>query len=364
MLGYIEGFFIVLAVMIVMVVTHELGHFTAAKRLGIKATEFFVGFGKRIWSTKKGETEYGIKWILIGGYVKILGMNPDEEISEEDFPRSYRGSPIWKRAVVIFAGSFVHLMLAVLIMFMTFWIMGVPVYDANNTLSSVGDGTPAAEAGLGAGDTVTAVNGQAVENWEELRGYIVDHPAETVQLTVERDGSEVVLQTTLATNSEGQGYLGVSPDSVQVGTEDYGFFESMKETGIWFGKAVHGAAYSFYKIFTPSVWKQLLGISEPTIERPVTVLGASRIAGDYADLGTFYFLNFIAFILLFLALVNLLPLPPLDGGYLLVLLIEKVRGKEVDLRKLYPISVAVLLFFGTLFLLSLRLDIFNPINLP
>ena len=203
-----------------------------------------------------------------------------------------------------------------------------------------------------------------MDDWEELRGYIIDHPGEQVQLTVERDGEETFLDTTLGTNSQGQGYLGVSPESEQVDTEDYGFFGSIKQTCIWFGKATWGAAYSFYRIFTPSVWGQLIGVSEPNNERPTTVVGTSRIADDIADEGTFVFLSFISFILLFLGYVNLLPLPPLDGGYLLVLLIEKVRGKEVDLRKLYPISVAVLAFFGTLFLLSLRLDFTNPINLP
>jgi membrane-associated protease RseP (regulator of RpoE activity) len=138
----------------------------------------------------------------------------------------------------------------------------------------------------------------------------------------------------------------------------------LKQTAIWFGKAVWGAAYSFYRMFTPSIWKQLLGISEPTVERPVSVVGASRLAGDFFDQGAFIFLNFLAFILLFLAFVNLLPLPPLDGGYLMVLLVEKVSGKEVDLRKLTPIAVVVLGFFVVLFLLTLRLDIFNPINLP
>jgi membrane-associated protease RseP (regulator of RpoE activity) len=369
-LGDVLYVLIVFLAIILMVITHELGHFTAAKLTGIKATEFFVGFGPRIFSFRKGETEYGMKWIMVGGYVKILGMNPDEEVSEEDFPRSYRGSPIWKRAVVIFAGSFVHLMLALIIMFTAIWALGIPVYDATNTVNGVaatmGDGTesPSAIAGLEPDDTITAVNGEPVSSWDELRGFIVDHPGEPVTLTVERGGEEVFLETTLATTDAGEGYLGIVPQTELVDTEDYGFFGSLKQTAIWFGKAVWGAVYSLYRMFTPSIWKQLLGISEPTIERPVSVVGASRLAGDFFDQGAFIFLNFLAFILLFLAFVNLLPLPPLDGGYLMVLLVEKVSGKEVDLRKLTPIAIVVLGFFIFLFLLTLRLDIMNPINLP
>lgn len=360
----------VLLAIILMVVTHELGHFTAAKLTGIKATEFFVGFGPRIFSFRGGETEYGLKWILVGGYVKILGMNPEEEVSEEDFPRSYRGSPIWKRAAVIFAGSFVHLMLALIIMFTAIWSLGIPVYDATTTVDGVaatmddGSQSPSAAAGLEPGDTIQAVDGEPVASWDELRGYIVEHPGRAVTLTVQRAGEEVALQATLAATASGDGYLGIVPRAAVVETEEYGFLASLGQTAVWFGRAAWGTAYSLYRMFTPGIWKQLLGISEPTVERPVSVVGVSRLAGGFFDQGAFIFLNFLAFILLFLAFVNLLPLPPLDGGYLAVLLVEKVTGREVDLRKLTPIAAAVLGFFLLLFLLTLRLDIFNPISLP
>jgi len=361
----------VLGVVILLVITHELGHFTAAKLVGIKVTEFFVGFGPRIWSIRRGETEYGIKWLLVGGYVKILGMNPDEEVSEEDYSRSYRGSPIWKRAVVIFSGSLVHLLLALLIIFTAIWVLGIPVYEAGTTVAEValtlpdgGGDSPAALAGLRVGDRILEIGGEQVSGWEQIREFILEHPGEEVALKVEREGELLTLQARLARRDDGAGYLGVSPRAERVGEEKYGFAGALGETGEWFGRASYGVAYSFYRLFTPAVWKQLLGISSPTVDRPVTVVGASRIAGEFAQEGAFFFLNFLAFILLFLAYVNLLPLPPLDGGYLLVLLVEKLRGRPVDLRKLYPIAVAVLAFFGVLFLLTLRLDITNPINLP
>jgi membrane-associated protease RseP (regulator of RpoE activity) len=370
-LGYLLNVVIVLGVLILMVVAHELGHFTAAKLTGIKVTEFFVGFGPRIWSFRRGETEYGFKWLLVGGYVKILGMNPDEKVSEEDFPRSYRGSPIWKRAVVILSGSLVHLVLALLLIFSAIWLLGIPVYDAGTTVADVAqtmpDGataTPAAAAGLEEGDRIVSVDGNEVSSWDELRSYIVEHPGAEMTLQVEREGEDLELRTRLADREDGGGYLGVSPRAELVEKERYGFAGSLGKTVEWWGRASYGVGYSFYRLFTPGVWKQLLGISQPGIDRPVTVVGASRIAGDFAEQGAFLFLNFLAFILLFLAYVNLLPLPPLDGGYLLVLLVEKLRGKEVDLRKLYPFAVAVLAFFGILFLLTLRLDITNPINLP
>ncbi len=361
----------VLGVVIVLVITHEFGHFTAAKLTGIKVTEFFVGFGPRILSFRRGETEYGMKWLLVGGYVKILGMNPDEQVSEEDYHRSYRGSPIWKRAVVIFSGSLVHLTLALLMIFAAIWMLGIPVYRAGTTVAEVaqtlpgesGD-SPAALAGLRDGDRILAVDGWEVADWDQLREFIVDNPGEEVELRVEREGETLTLQAQLARRDDGSGYLGISPRAERAGEERYGFTGSLGKTGEWFARATYGVAYSFYRLCTPGVWKQLLGVSRPTVDRPVTVVGASRIAGEFAEEGAFFFLSFLAFILLFLAYVNLLPLPPLDGGYLLVLLVEKVRGKPVDLRKLYPVAVAVLIFFGMLFLLTLRLDITSPVSLP
>ncbi len=367
--GAITQVVMVILAIIVLVLTHELGHFIAAKLTGIRATEFFIGFGPRIWSFRRGGTEYGIKWGLVGGYVKILGMNPEEEVKPEDWPYSYRGSPIWKRFLVIFSGSMVHFLLALLVIFIAIWALGIPNWEkATTTVGVVGefmmDGetpTPSSQAGLKNGDRIVSVDGEEVRDWVELRQYIVDHPGKRIVLDVEREGEIIPLETTLATTEEGTGYLGISPRPYM---DKFGFLGSIKQSFVWLGKATYGVFYSFYRLVTPSVWKQLLGISEPNLERPVTVVGATRLAGQAAQEGAFYLINFFAFIMLFLAYINLLPLPPLDGGYLLVLLVEKTAGKEVDLRKLYPIAVTVLVFFGLLFLLTLRLDITNPINLP
>ncbi|MDD5666596.1 MAG: site-2 protease family protein, partial [Actinomycetota bacterium] len=123
-MGVVLTVFIVLLVIVFLVVVHELGHFTAARLAGVKCPEFFVGFGPRIWSTKRGDTEFGIKWILVGGYVKVLGMNPEEEISPEDFPHSYKGVSYWRRVWIIFSGSLTHILLAGIILFFTIRFIG------------------------------------------------------------------------------------------------------------------------------------------------------------------------------------------------------------------------------------------------
>jgi membrane-associated protease RseP (regulator of RpoE activity) len=361
-------FFSALGVIIFLVITHELGHFTAARLAGVKCPEFFIGFGKRIWSTKRGDTEFGIKWILAGGYVKVLGMNPEEEISPEDFPHSYKGVSYGKRFWIIFSGSLVHILLAILIMFFTIWLIGYPNLDrGSNTLASVGqymdesgeEETPAYAAGLQEGDTILAMDGQEVSEWEEVSSFIVEHPGQEVTLLIERDGQEMELKTQLAKLDNGNGYLGVSPEFYM---EEYSFTGSIVKTGKWFGEATWGVFYGVYRIFNISTFKQLFGISPPTEERPQTVVGITYTAGQLLDAGVFYLLYLLALICLFLAYLNLLPLPPLDGGHLAVLFWEKTTGREVDMRKLYPVAVAVLSFFIILFLLALRLDIMNIIN--
>ena len=355
-----------LAAVILMVITHELGHFVAARLVGVKASEFFVGFGPRIWSTKRGETEFGIKWILVGGYVKILGMNPEEPVSPEDWPHSYKGVSRARRFWIIVSGSLVHMLLALLIAFLTIWLIGVPVLT--NAVGSVGEyieetgvETPAHLAGLQPGDVILSMDGEDMRDWEDVRDFIIANPGQEVEVLVEREGRETALVVRLAELEDGRGFLGISPEP---GKENRSFFATFAETGRWYLEYSKGVFYSIYRVFNLSTLKQLLGLAEPTEERPMTVVGITRVAGELAGEGVYYFLNFLAFILLFLAYINLMPLPPLDGGHLLVIFMEKITGKEIDMRKLYPVAVAVLTFFAMMFLLTLRLDITNPVNLP
>ncbi len=353
--------------LVFIVVAHELGHFVAAKLSGVRVDEFFVGFGPKIWSTKRGETEYGFKWIPAGGYVKVAGMDPNEEISAEDLPHTYKGVSRWKRFFIIVSGSGVHIILALIIAFMAICLLGLP--DENhpsNTLAGVeqtladGSPSPAAQAGLQPGDTIVSINGTPVPDWNTLSEYIRAHPNEQVSMDVQRNGQDLMLTATLADNN-GAGFLGISPVFPVV---HYGLGSSFGQTVRYWGTASWGAVYGFYRVFNLSTLKQLVGINPPTNERPVSIVGISRLTGEVAHQGLRQLLLFISFLLLFLAYVNLLPLPPLDGGHLLVLAVEGISGKEIDMRKLYPVAVVVIAIFALLFVLTLRLDITNPIKLP
>src|ERR1700760_374515 len=197
---------------------HEAGHFVTAKRFGMKCTRYFVGFGPTLWSTWRGETEYGIKALPVGGFVKIVGMTSLDEVDPEDEPRSFRRAPGWQRLIVLAAGSFMHFVIAAVLIFGL--ALGIGVENDNTTnLGTVatcvptneqaltsgaactsGEAkSPAVVAGLKVGDQVTAFNGAPVSNWTQLSNEILKvKPGTPVSLTVERDGPPLTLHTALA----------------------------------------------------------------------------------------------------------------------------------------------------------------------
>lgn len=364
----------VVLVLIFLVITHEAGHFIAAKLCGIKAEKFYVGFGPEIWGFDKGETRYGINWILAGGYVKICGMDPYEEIPEEDIPRSYREAPYWKRFAVVISGSLTHIVMAFLIVFAAYSIIGIPDYDRGSNvveivsqqieLDGVEITSPAASAGMEPGDEIVSMDGNRFDSWADTRLYIMENPGKEVEITVLREGSEVRLRTELAQyeeDGEAVGYLGISTGPYM---EEPGVPTAFVRSCEWMGTVTGNVFYGIYRLFSLTTFKQLLGLSPPTIERPVSIVGISRIAGDLAERSVFDFLIFISVIMMFLSYINLLPLLPLDGGHILIIVYEKITKREVDLKKLYPVAYAVIFFFIILFVLTLRLDITNPIQLP
>ncbi|MGH2736232.1 MAG: M50 family metallopeptidase, partial [Actinomycetota bacterium] len=194
------GIIIFIAAILVVVMIHELGHFLAARRYGFKATQLFLGFGPTLWSTTRGETEYGVKALPLGGFVKILGMNPYEEIAPEDEPRSYPNKPRWQRALVIVAGCATHWVVAFVALMITAMTLGFPTLTttvASADTGNAGETTPASQAGFEAGDDIVAIQGDPVDDWEDVRGFIRDNPGESVTFTVERDGSRQELEVTL-----------------------------------------------------------------------------------------------------------------------------------------------------------------------
>ncbi|HEX9694420.1 MAG TPA: M50 family metallopeptidase [Actinomycetota bacterium] len=363
------AFFVALVVVIVI---HEAAHLGMAKWFGIKVEEFFVGFGPRLWSFRRGETEYGIKAIPAGGYVKIAGMNPYQETPEEELPRTFGAKPIWQRALVIAAGPATHFVLAFLCFALWLGIVGefTPtdpvVADISTTLN--GTPSPAAQAGLQAGDRIVGVDGIDHPTSDELIRYTQSHVGAPVMLTLLRDGREftVTLTPVLSTvKGERVGRIGVG---LAYGRDRKDVVGSIAGGARLVGSTLVSAVELIGGVFSPEgisrIGQLLFTDAGRRPSDPVSVVGAGRVAGQIAASGQFWdILQIFGGINVFIGFLNLLPLPPFDGGHLAVLAIEKVRGKKVDMRKLVPISAAVAAFFVLMFVAILYLDIAKPVNL-
>jgi membrane-associated protease RseP (regulator of RpoE activity) len=364
MLGVV--FFIVAILGSVML--HEAGHFVTARWSGMKVSEFFVGFGPRVWSFRRGETEYGIKALPLGGYVKIAGMNPYEEVAPEDLDRVYRAKPAWKRAIVLSAGSIMHFVIAFVIFVGIFAFAGIRG-EPTLTIEEVAAGTPAAEVGFRAGDVIERVNGVAIATWADVVEIIREHPEERIQIEILRDGEPLTLApkiSTLPGEEPPVGFLGVGPEQPLV-TEPLPIaFKEAGESVVFLAK---GSVGSFFKLFTPSSFGDLFAQATGKEERPadgaVSIFGAGAIAKDLSDEGRWRdLLGMIASLNVFIGVFNLVPLPPLDGGHLAVLTYEKIRGRQVDMAKLAPVTMAVLFVMLSLFILLFAGEIVNPPSLP
>ena len=358
-------------ILLVVIPIHELGHMLVARRFGFKVTEYFIGFGPRLWSRKRGEIEYGVKAIPAGGYVKIAGMNPYETIAPEDLPRAYGSKPIWQRALVILAGPGSHFLVGAVLYFALFASYGnldtnkVVVGDVAPTLS--GDVSPAKEAGLQVGDVVVRVGDLSNPTPYTLGRYVTryagQHPNEPLVYVVERDGRTITLRIVPKLVEE----QGVTKGRIgfTLGPERLSLPEAAVVSGRWVGRATWNSVAAIPKIFTQGVGRTFTVLFSDESRRPddpVSLVGVSRqigVAGDRGDWALF--LGFAAYVTVFIGVVNLVPLPPLDGGHLLLLVWEKLTGRQADYRKLVPISAAVIVFLSIFAIATVFLDITQPL---
>ena len=351
---------------------HEFGHFITAKKFGIKVDQFFIGFGPSLWSVKKGETEYGVKALPFGGFVRIAGMNPFEEIAPEDSARVFKAKKPWQRAIVLSAGSFTHFMLGLVILVAILAAYGEPapstrIGDVQKTFE--GKPGPAAAAGIKVGDVLVSIQRQPIRRWDDATSILHSSAGKVVTIVVRRGDKLVDLHPRLADHSPNLppgnhvGYLGIGSAIV---THHYGPLSAITTAGKDVGQGMWLSLQALGKLFAPSsihrLFSQVAGNRPRTIEDPSTVVGITGQAGGLLGHGNIAgFLSLIAYFNIFIGTLNLLPLPPLDGGHLAVLAYEKIRRRDVDMRKLIPITVTVISIFGSLFLLLLYLDIVRPL---
>ncbi|WP_328430403.1 M50 family metallopeptidase [Streptomyces sp. NBC_00443] len=410
---------------------HELGHLSTAKLFGIRVPQYMVGFGPTIWSRNKGETEYGIKAIPFGGYIRMIGMFPPgpdgrlearstspwrgmiedarsaafEELKPGDHTRLFYTRKPWKRVIVMFAGPFMNLVLAVAL-FLTV-LMGFGIQQQTTTVSSVSPcviaqtqnrdeckasdpKSPAAAAGMKAGDKIVSFGGVPTEEWNSLSDLIRDSAGKEVPIVVDRKGEQVTLHAKIATNQvvkkdaagayvEGEyikaGFLGFS-SATGVVKQDFGDSVSWMTDRV--GEAVDSLIALPSKV--PALWDATFGDGERAPDSPMGIVGAARVSGEIAtldipasqQLATFVFL--LAGFNLSLFLFNMLPLLPLDGGHIAGAMWESLRRNTAkvlrrpdpgpfDVAKLMPVAYVVAGIFVCFTLLVLVADVVNPVRI-
>jgi regulator of sigma E protease len=334
-----------------LIVLHEAGHFFAAKATGMRVERFFLFFGPTIWSIKRGETEYGVKCIPLGGYVKITGMNPEEEIPPEVAHRSYYRQDVWKRIVVVAAGPAVNIVLAFAILFGVYWANGQT--EIQQSVGEVRKGTPAAKL-LQPGDEIVAIDGKrfsgltTVDRLERFGDTVGAHKcagkqvdgcvaATPVQLEVRRNGElkEITVYPRYDEEAE-RALVGFSYGSENI---EIGPGTAVKEAGDAIWEVASGTFRVFTRLYDEEERKQVSG-----------VVGISDVGHQVIETGLEKSLLLLALVSLSLGLVNLLPILPLDGGHIFWSLVEKVRGRPVSLRVMerataVGIAIVLLLFF-------------------
>jgi membrane-associated protease RseP (regulator of RpoE activity) len=408
--GYFGGlpWLVTIAAFLIMIFLHELGHYLTAKWSGMKVTEFFLFFGPKLWSFRRGETEYGIKLIPLGAYVRIIGMsNMDNDVAPEDEHRTYRQQSYPKRLLVVSAGSLMHFLQALVLFFVAFSILGVsgngelarrlggeqPPAEAW-VIGNVSEGSGAEAAGLQPKDKVLSISGDPVATFDDV-GPLVRHRAgDTIPIVVQRDGKQLTLEATLTARPDDAsvGFLGIGPTDPpmpEVRADPVtGAIESVRVTALGIkdtttnlvGFFTHGLGDFSRSVADgssaqgPTVGSGSGGSSGPRPagagdeNRLISLPGVARIGAALTEEGMGEFLVFLALINLSLGVLNLLPLLPLDGGHVAIATYERIRsigGRRhmADVSRLIPITYAVVLFFVLIGVSSIYLDFADPIGL-
>ena len=363
------------------VMIHEFGHFITAKRYGMKVSEFFLGFGAKIWSTQRGETEFGIKAIPAGGYCKIEGMTPGDQMPEGEESRAFYTAKSSRKLIVLGAGSFLHFVLGYLLLFVLF--AGIGTNQLLPVINEVVKGSAAQSAGLLAGDEVLSINGKQVKDWYNDVKAIRNSNGAPLTLVIKRGNEEVTI-TAAAKMEDVDGtkryVLGIIND---VGIKRAGPVTALKNSAIVTKDFLFESVKSLIKLPSkiPALWGQTVGGQTRDPNGLVGVVGVARVSGQAIGSDSLSvteristFILIIASLNIFVGLFNLLPILPLDGGHMAVAIADEIRAffarlrgrprpAAIDVTLLTPITMVVFVILAALTVLLLVADVVNPVVL-
>jgi membrane-associated protease RseP (regulator of RpoE activity) len=392
---------VVILGIVVMIFLHELGHYVTAKRAGMKVTEFFIGFGPKIWSFRRGETEYGLKVVPAGAYVRIIGMNNLDEVDPVDEPRTYRQKSFPKRLLVVSAGSLMHFAQAFVLLVILLGVVGFPGRSVANPpdrapawqINTVEDDSAAQAAGLKEDDLVVAVNGQPVSQFDELSDALARFDVgDEVQLTIEREGVERTVDATLRARpagvpggDPGTPFLGVgtskhfSDQPIGLGTALVRApGEMVRFTGQTFGAMAGFFSPRGISNFADDVGEANdpdsgsggsggSGSSSDDDDRLISIIGVVQLGSQDVENRAAFLLALFFSLNMFIGVFNMLPLLPLDGGHAAMAIYERIRSRpgrayHADFAKLLPLTYVVVMGLVVLGVTAMYLDIVDPIS--
>jgi membrane-associated protease RseP (regulator of RpoE activity) len=367
--------FVFVVGVLIAIILHETGHFVTARWTGMKATQFFIGFGPRLWSFRKGETEYGVRALPLGAFVRIIGMNNMDEVPPEDEARTYRSKSYPRRMLVISAGSLMHMLIAIVLLFTVYAIDGETAQTDGVQVHEVLAASPAAAAGLRNDDVLLAIDGEKLSKPEDLGAAVqASKPGDTLDVEVLRDGARIVVPVVIAANTDrtsplfGKPYVGVSSSEA---------FETIHHS-------VPGAAANAVIDIFPTSWEMtkgavkvlnpvnvfthLVGTNDDIATRPTTLVGVTSVSDDVGRSEGFVgILYLLAVLNVFVGVFNMFPLLPLDGGHAAIATYERLRERNgqryhADVTKMMPFAMAVMTMLMFLFVAGLYLDITQPVG--
>lgn len=341
----------------VLIVFHEFGHFLFAKLSGVGVLTFSVGFGPKLWVKKKGETEYALSAFPLGGYVKMVGEDPEEEVKAVDLERSFAHKSLLKRTAIVAAGPGFNLLLAVFLLMVVFLFYGVPVLS--NLVGAVEPDSPAAQAGIQKGDRIVAVDAQAVTAWDDLSSAIKQSGGQPLALRVQRSGEEMAM-TVQPRKREVKNIFGELKEDWMIGIGSQVSIEK-GDPGLAVSKAFI-QTYEYSKLTLIGLYKMITReVSPRNLGGPILI---AQMAGQQAQEGIGSFLAFLAVLSINLGVLNLLPVPVLDGGHLFFFAVEAIIGRPVSLKyreKAQQVGIFLLLL---LMIFAFANDIFRLFEKP